>query len=84
MGATGAAVPSTVSEETVAPAKSPLAARPLVEPCAAPLIVVAVISPPKRLSDCTSLVAAAVPAVPESLETEALMEPVLTTEPSVG
>ena len=78
------AEPSTVSEEIVAPAKSPLAARPRVEPCAAPLIMAAVISPPKRLSDCTSLVAAAVPAVPESLEAEALMEPVLTTEPSVG
>jgi hypothetical protein len=48
------------------------------------LIVLAVTSPPKRLSDCTSLVAVAVPAVPESLETEALIEPVLTAEPSLG
>ena len=58
--------------------------RPLVDPRAAPLTVVAVISPPKRLSDCTWLVAAATPAVPESLEAEALIEPVLTTEPSAG
>ena len=35
-----AAEPSTVSDEIVAPAKSPLAVRPRVEPCAAPLTVV--------------------------------------------
>ena len=83
-GATAAAEPSTVSDEIVAPAKSPLAVRPRVEPCAAPLTVSAVISPPKRLSVCTWLVAAATPDVPESLEAEALIGPVLTTEPSAG
>ena len=83
-GATDAAEPSTVSDEIVAPAKSPCAVRPLVDPRAAPLTVSAVISPPKRLSVCTWLVAVATPAVPESLEAEALIEPVLTTEPSAG
>jgi hypothetical protein len=43
-----------------------------------------VTSPPKRLSDCTWLVAVAVPAVPESLATDAEIEPVVTTEPSLG
>ena len=47
--------------EIVAPEKSPFAARPLVEPRAAPLTVSAVISPPKRLSDSTWLVALATP-----------------------
>jgi hypothetical protein len=68
----------------VAPAKSPLAERPRVEPRAAPFTTAAVTSPPKRLSDCTWLVAVAVPAVPESLATDAEIEPVVTTEPSLG
>src|SRR6185312_7953332 len=76
--------PSAVNPEIVAPEKSPLAERPRVEPRAAPLTTDAVTSPPKRLSDCTWLVAVAVPAVPESLATEALIEPVVTTEPSLG
>ena len=42
------------------------------------------ISPPKRLSVCTWLVAVATPEVPESLEADALIAPVLTTEPSAG
>src|SRR3954451_13963493 len=83
-GAAEAAEPSTVSPETLAPEKSPLAVRPRVEPRAAPLTVAAVISPPNRLSDCTWLVAEATPLLPESLEAEALIEPVVRTEPSPG
>src|SRR4051812_50092847 len=83
-GATDAAEPSTVSPEIVAPEKSPPALRPRVEPRAAPLTEAAEISPPKTLSDCTSLVAAAVPEVPESLEADAFNGPPGTARPSAG
>jgi hypothetical protein len=56
----------------------------LVEPRASPLTVEATISPPKRISDCTSLEALATPVAPVSLDAEAVTEPVVTTEPSAG
>ena len=68
----------------VAPEKSPRAARPRVEPRAAPFTELATISPLKTLSVWTSLVEAAVAELPESLEDEAVSEPVVTTEPSAG
>jgi hypothetical protein len=49
-----------------------------------PSIAVAVTSPSKRDSEPTWLVAAAVAAVLEVVEAEALIAPVLTTEPSAG
>ena len=67
-----------------APEKSPLAERPRVEPRAAPSTAVAVISPPKMLSEPTWLVAAAVADPPPVVEADALIAPVLTTEPSAG
>jgi hypothetical protein len=70
--------------ETDAPEKSPRAERPRVEPRAVPSIAVAVTSPPKRDREPTWLVAAAVAEVPEVVEAEALIAPVLTTEPSAG
>jgi len=42
------------------------------------------ISPPKTISDCTSLEALATAVEPVSVEAEALIEPVVTTEPSAG
>ena len=49
-----------------------------------PSIAVAVTSPLKSDSEPTWLVAAAVAAMLEAVEAEALIAPVLTTEPSAG
>ena len=55
-----------------------------VEACAAPLTDEATISPPKTISDCTWLVALATAVEPESLDADAVSDPVVTTEPSAG
>src|SRR3954453_15665717 len=83
-GPAEAAAPTAVKPGTGAPGKSPLAELPRVEPRATPLTVAAVISPPKRLSDCTWLVAVATPVVPESLDADALIPPAGTAGPSGG
>ena len=58
--------------------------RPRVEPCAAPVTVVAVTSPLKTLTVPTCVVELAVADVPEFVAADALIGPVVTTEPSAG
>jgi hypothetical protein len=55
-----------------------------VEPRAAPVTVVAATSPPKTLIVPTCVVALAVADVPELVAADALIDPVVTTEPSLG
>src|SRR5690348_11282372 len=83
-GAGGVSAPSTVRPVTEAPEKLPLALRPRVEPRAEPVTVVAVISPLKTLIVPTCVVEVAVAAVPDVVAAEALIAPVVTTEPSAG
>jgi hypothetical protein len=80
----GVSVPRTTRPVTEAPEKLPFAFRPRVEPRAAPVTVVAVTSPPKTLIVPTCVVALAVADVPELVAADALIDPVVTTEPSLG
>src|SRR5689334_11180509 len=83
-GAGAVSAPSTDRPVTEAPEKLPLALRPRVEAFAEPVTVVAVSTPLKTRIVPTCVVEVAVADAPEVVPADALIEPVVTTEPSAG
>jgi hypothetical protein len=83
-GEAAAAAPATVKPLTVAPERSPVADWPLVRPSERLVTVPIVTSPPKSDTELTWLDADALAFVPTSVEAEAVSDPVVTIDPSLG